>query len=124
MAMKSTPASRHFSTSFKTSFGSTAPVIEQPSAIEIAALTSGLCSLVNAAISMALGCSITGAVDPKEVLKLVDKCLEAGVDFVAVADTVGYAGPKQVGELTKAIVKMSGAKPVCDPHAPGIVQVN
>src|SRR4030088_1703177 len=69
--------------------------------------------LVNAAISMALGCSITGAVDPKEVLKLVEKCLEAGVDFVAIADTVGYAGPKQVGELTKAAVKISGAKPVC-----------
>ncbi len=69
--------------------------------------------IVNAAISMALGCSITGAVDPKEVIKLADKCLEAGVDFVAVADTVGYAGPKQVAELTKAIVKLSGAKPVC-----------
>ena len=69
--------------------------------------------VVNVAISMALGCSITGAVDPKEVLKLVEKCLEAGVDFVAIADTVGYAGPKQVGELTKAAVKLSGAKPVC-----------
>ncbi|THD66102.1 MAG: hydroxymethylglutaryl-CoA lyase [Bradyrhizobium sp.] len=69
--------------------------------------------LVNAAISMALGCSITGPVDPNEVIKLVEKCLEAGVDFVAVADTVGYAGPKQVGELTKAVVKLSGAKPVC-----------
>ena len=69
--------------------------------------------LVNAAISMALGCSIVGPVDPKEVLKLVDKCLEAGVDFVAIADTVGYAGPKQVGELTSAAVKLSGAKPVC-----------
>jgi hydroxymethylglutaryl-CoA lyase len=69
--------------------------------------------LVNAAISMALGCSITGAVDPKEVLKLVDKCLEAGVDFVAIADTVGYSGPKQVGELTRAAVKLSGSKPVC-----------
>jgi hydroxymethylglutaryl-CoA lyase len=69
--------------------------------------------IVNAAISMALGCSITGAVDPKEVLKLVEKCLEAGVDFVAIADTVGYSGPKQVGELTKAAVKLSGAKPVC-----------
>src|SRR5450432_633189 len=69
--------------------------------------------VVNAAISMALGCSITGAVDPKEVLKLVEKCLEAGVDFVAIADTVGYAGPKQVGELTRAAVKLSGARPVC-----------
>ena len=44
---------------------------------------------------------------------MAEKCLAAGVDFVAVADTVGYAGPKQVGELTRAIVKMSGAKPVC-----------
>src|SRR5882724_3176968 len=69
--------------------------------------------VVNAAISMALGCSIAGPVDPKEVIKLAEKCLEAGVDFVAVADTVGYAGPKQVGELTKEIVNMSGAKPVC-----------
>jgi len=69
--------------------------------------------IVNAAISMALGCSITGPVDPNEVIKLAEKCLEAGVDFVAVADTVGYAGPKQVAELTRAIVKMSGAKPVC-----------
>jgi hydroxymethylglutaryl-CoA lyase len=69
--------------------------------------------VVNAAISMALGCSITGPVDPREVIKLAEKCLEAGVDFVAVADTVGYAGPKQVAELTRAIVKMSGSKPVC-----------
>src|SRR3954452_1591430 len=69
--------------------------------------------LVNAAISMALGCSITGAVDPAEVLRLVDKCLEAVVDFVATADTVGYAGPKQVAELTRAAVKLSGSKPIC-----------
>jgi len=69
--------------------------------------------VVNAAISMALGCSITGPVDPNEVVKLVEKCLEAGVDFVAIADTVGYAGPKQVGDLTGAIVKLSGPKPVC-----------
>jgi hydroxymethylglutaryl-CoA lyase len=47
------------------------------------------------------------------VIRLVGKCFDAGVDFVAVADTVGYAGPKQVGELTAAIVKLAGAKPVC-----------
>jgi hydroxymethylglutaryl-CoA lyase len=66
--------------------------------------------LVNVAISMALGCSIAGAVDPKEVLRLVEKCFEAGVDMVGVADTVGYAGPKQVGDLTKAAVKLAGSK--------------
>ena len=69
--------------------------------------------VVNAAISMALGCSIAGPVDPHEVVRLAEKCFEAGVDFVAIADTVGYAGPKQVGDLTRSIVKMSGAKPVC-----------
>ena len=69
--------------------------------------------LVNAAISMALGCSITGAVDPDGGAAAGRKCLEAGVDFVAIADTVGYAGPKQVGELTRAAVKLAGTKPIC-----------
>ena len=69
--------------------------------------------VVNAAISMALGCSIVGPVDPKEAVRIAEKLFEAGVDMVAVADTVGYAGPKQVGELTKAVVKIAGSKPVC-----------
>ena len=69
--------------------------------------------IVHAAISMALGCSISGTVDPKEVLRLVEKCLEAGVDAVGIADTVGYAGPKQVGDLTKAAVGLAGKTPIC-----------
>jgi hydroxymethylglutaryl-CoA lyase len=68
--------------------------------------------IVSAGISMALGCSITGNVDPKEVVRLVEKCLEAGVDAVAIADTVGYAGPKAVGELTAAAVKIAGNTPI------------
>jgi hydroxymethylglutaryl-CoA lyase len=68
--------------------------------------------IVNAAISMALGCSIAGPVDPKEVIKLAERCYEAGADFVIIADTVGYAGPRQVGELTNAVVKIAGSKPV------------
>src|SRR5436853_5628472 len=69
--------------------------------------------VVNAGISMALGCSIVGPVDPNEVIRLAAKLYEAGVDMVAVADTVGYAGPKQVGELTRAVVRIAGSKPVC-----------
>jgi hydroxymethylglutaryl-CoA lyase len=69
--------------------------------------------IVNAAISMALGCSIAGPVEPREVIKLVEKCFEAGADFIAIADTVGYAGPRQVGALTKEVVRMAGSKPVC-----------
>lgn len=69
--------------------------------------------IVNAAISMALGCSIVGEVDPREVLRITEKLFEAGVDMVAIADTVGYAGPKQVGELTAGAVKIAGNKPIC-----------
>ena len=69
--------------------------------------------VVHAAISMALGCSITGEVDPNEVLRLVEKCFDAGVDVVGIADTVGYAGPKQVGDLTRAAVRLAGSKPIC-----------
>jgi hydroxymethylglutaryl-CoA lyase len=69
--------------------------------------------IVHAAISMALGCSIAGAVDPNEVIRLVARCFEAGVDSVGIADTVGYAGPKQVGDLTKAVVRLAGSKPIC-----------
>src|SRR5882762_4973480 len=69
--------------------------------------------IVSAAISMALGCSIVGPVDPKEVIRLAEKCYEAGADVVAVADTVGYAGPKAVGELTAAVVRIAGSQPVC-----------
>jgi hydroxymethylglutaryl-CoA lyase len=69
--------------------------------------------IVSAAISMALGCSIVGPVDPKEVIGLAEQCYEAGADMVAVADTVGYAGPKAVGELTAAVVKIAGSRPVC-----------
>src|SRR3954465_8631865 len=69
--------------------------------------------VVNAAISMALGCSIVGEVDPKEVLRITEKLFEAGVDMVAIADTVGYAGPKQIGELTAGAVKIAAKKPIC-----------
>jgi hypothetical protein len=59
--MKSTPASSHFSANFITSRGSTGPVIEQPSAIEIAALTIGLCGLASRSshsrLTLAMACS-------------------------------------------------------------------
>jgi hydroxymethylglutaryl-CoA lyase len=56
--------------------------------------------IVNAGIAMAFGCSIAGEVDPREVLILAKACLDAGADIVGVADTVGYAGPDQVGEMS------------------------
>ncbi len=84
--------------------------------------------IVNAGIPMALGCSIAGDVDPDEVVRLAERCFEAGADAVGVADTVGYAGPRQVGELTQRIVRIAAGRPVVvhlhDTRGMGIVNAS
>jgi len=67
---------------------------------------------VSAGIAMAFGCSLSGDVPSDEVLRMVDACVEAGADMVALADTVGYAGPKQVGELVSAVRARIGDMPL------------
>lgn len=67
--------------------------------------------LVNAGIAMAFGCSLTGDVDPAEVLHLAEACLEAGADIVGLADTVGYAGPRAVGALCAQMERLCGDRP-------------
>lgn len=73
---------------------------------------SGHKPIVGSAISMALGCSLTGDVDPDEVVRLAERCFETGVDAVGIADTVGYAGPRQVYELTERVVGIADGRPV------------
>ena len=68
--------------------------------------------LVSVGIAMAFGCSIAGKVDPAEVLRLADECYAVGVDLVSLADTVGYAGPKQVGSLSRALFKLVDGAPI------------
>ncbi|MCY3878981.1 MAG: hydroxymethylglutaryl-CoA lyase [Rhodobacteraceae bacterium] len=64
--------------------------------------------LVSVGISMAFGCSIAGNVAPDEVLRIAGDCIEAGADVICLADTVGYAAPRQVGDLTAKAVKLCG----------------
>ena len=67
---------------------------------------------VSAGIAMAFGCSLSGDVPADEVLRMVDACVEAGADMIALADTVGYAGPKQVGELVSMVRRRIGDTPL------------
>jgi hydroxymethylglutaryl-CoA lyase len=67
--------------------------------------------IINAGIAMAFGCSISGHVDPDDVIRLAGACLEAGADIVGLADTVGYAGPRQVGGMSKAMQRLCGERP-------------
>lgn len=64
--------------------------------------------LVNAGIAMAFGCSISGDVNPDAVLRLAGDCLDAGADIVGIADTVGYAGPRAVGDLCARMARLCG----------------
>ncbi len=66
---------------------------------------------VYAGIAMAFGCSISGPVDPAETLRIAERCLTAGADIVGLADTAGYAGPRQVAELSRAMRKLLGDRP-------------
>lgn len=66
--------------------------------------------IINAGISMAFGCSLAGPVVPTDVLHLAEACLNAGADIVGLADTVGYAGPKQVGAMCQAMAQLCGAR--------------
>ncbi len=69
--------------------------------------------LVEVGLSTAFGCTIQGRVEPAEVLRLVHAVLDAGVDRVGLADTVGYADPLQVKALFEQALGVAGAKLSC-----------
>ena len=51
------------------------------------------------AMATALGCTIRGQVEPKDVLAMGERYLKLGADELAIADTVGYASPRQVKSM-------------------------
>jgi hydroxymethylglutaryl-CoA lyase len=68
---------------------------------------------VEIGISTAFGCTIQGRVEPAEVLRLLRAALDAGVDRVGLADTVGYADPLQVKTLFEQGLEVAGDKLSC-----------
>jgi hydroxymethylglutaryl-CoA lyase len=54
---------------------------------------------IEVGLATAFGCTIQGAVPEDDVVRLAQACVAAGVDSVALADTVGYANPSQVRRL-------------------------
>lgn len=68
---------------------------------------------IEVGISTAFGCTIQGAVDEAEVLRLVQAVLDAGAEHVGLADTVGYANPLQVARLFERCFKVAGDRLNC-----------
>ncbi len=58
---------------------------------------------IEAACSTAFGCSIDGVVPEANVVRIASALADAGVDQVALADTVGYAHPAQVRSAVRAV---------------------
>lgn len=68
---------------------------------------------IEVGMSTALGCTIQGKVEASEVLRLLKAVIALGVDRVGLADTVGYADPRQVGELFAQAREVAGDKLAC-----------
>jgi len=69
--------------------------------------------LVEVGLSTAFGCTIQGRVEPAEVLRLVRAAIDAGIDRIGLADTVGYADPLQVKTLFGQALDVAGDKLSC-----------
>jgi hydroxymethylglutaryl-CoA lyase len=63
-------------------------------------------------LSTALGCSYEGRIPVDDVRKYAAQLVEAGVDEILVADTVGYGDPTQVRAVFKAVMAEVGKIPV------------
>lgn len=69
---------------------------------------SGRRTRIEVGMSTAFGCTIQGHVDEAEVVRLVQAVLDAGVDCVSLADTVGYADPVMVSRLFEKVLRVAG----------------
>ena len=65
---------------------------------------------IEGGISTAFGCSLQGEVPERDVVALAAALAEAGADIVALADTLGYAGPSHVRRLVRAVRAEVGAE--------------
>jgi hydroxymethylglutaryl-CoA lyase len=58
---------------------------------------------VEGACSTAFGCSLDGAIPTAAVVRVAEGLAAAGVDAIALADTVGYGHPAQIKQVVRAV---------------------
>jgi len=88
-------------------------VVREIASIRAARDAAGSRCLIEVGISTAFGCTLQGKVEPAEVLRLLQAVLDAGVDRVGLADTVGYADPAMVRDLFERSAKVAGDRLAC-----------
>ncbi len=84
--------------------------------------------IITGGLSTALGCSYEGRIAVSEVVQCAQALVQAGADELVVADTVGYADPKQVREVFQAVLSEVGSVPVAahfhDTRGTGLANVS
>lgn len=68
---------------------------------------------IEVGMSTAFGCTLQGRVEMDEVLRLIKAVVGMGIDRVGLADTVGYADPRQVSELFAKAREVAGDQLAC-----------
>lgn len=66
---------------------------------------------ITGAIATSFGCTYEGRIESKTVLNIADRMAQAGVDQIALGDTVGFAGPRQVKTLFTELHQLLGKLP-------------
>lgn len=84
--------------------------------------------IITGGLSTALGCSYEGKIAVSEVVQCAKALVDAGANELVVADTVGYADPKQVREVFNAVLAEVGDIPVAahfhDTRGTGLANVS
>ena len=71
---------------------------------------------VTLTVGAAFGCPFEGEVRPEHVTDIVRQCTEAGVNEVALADTIGVAVPRDVRTLADAVRTVADVPLRCHLH--------
>ena len=88
-------------------------VVAEIAAMVEARRARGSAIRIEVGMSTAFGCTIQGQIAVDEVLRLIQLVVALGVDRVGLADTVGYADPRQVGDLFAKAREVAGDKLGC-----------
>lgn len=65
-------------------------------------------TVISGGLATSFGCTISGAVPVRDVMLRAEQLLELGADRLSVADTVGFANPKQVRDLFDELFRTVG----------------
>ncbi len=82
----------------------------------IRALPTDSRPVLEGGLSTAFGCTLEGRITPDQVLVAAERLLQAGCDEVGLSDTTGYADPRSVRTLTRAIWEQFGAERLTGIH--------